>query len=119
MQSWSPLMWFSLSLSLPLTLGLSHSDGPFIRCGQHFGHREMGDGAGGGVEEGGGAVFICFQFHLNDSSPWSRFLCSLTPIPFSHFFISLSLLFFFFDYKNGPYSRSPGHSQLQLCSKLS
>lgn len=99
MQSWSPLMWFALSLSLPLTLGLSHSDGPFIRCGQHFGHRETRKKN---------------TFHmLPISFEWLFPLVKVPVLSNSHSvltFLHFSLLYFFiFDYKNGPYSRSPGH----------
>lgn len=45
----SHVVFRCLSPSLPLTLGLSHSDGPFIRCGQHFG--ALGDEGGGGERE--------------------------------------------------------------------
>lgn len=43
---------------------------------------------------------MCFQFHLNDSSPWSR-SCSLS----LHFFLTLlhfSVPIFHFSYKNSP-----------------
>lgn len=82
---------FSLSLSLPP----SHARPVSLWWSLH----KMWPAFWGTGRRGGGkknTLFICFQFHLNDSSPWSRFLCSLTPIPFSHFFISLSFIFFFF-----------------------
>lgn len=105
MYSLSPFMWLRrLPPSHAHSVSLWWS---VIRCGHcrcAFGYQKN-------------TLFICFQFHLNDSSPWSRSRTLTPAISLSHLFISLVPIFHF-DYKNSPYSRSPGRPPVAAVLKI-